>query len=93
MTWKLVPVEPTLKMNKAGGWADADRLRTACGAEGIWSAMLSASPDPTTDEALVERVARALAARDGWDWKNMPPYREGYRSQARIAIRAMEEKP
>lgn len=49
--WKLVPVEPTPVMARINGSAN-------------WGRMLSASPDPTTDEALVERVARAIYGDD-----------------------------
>lgn len=35
-----------------------------------------------------EAAAIALANSDGHDWKDMPPYREGYYRQATIAINA-----
>lgn len=56
MTWKLVPVIPPRAMVKAG------ELYTIGTPHTVWKHMLSASPDPATDEALVERVARAI-----WD--------------------------
>ena len=92
--WKLVPVEPTPTM------LAADVVKTIMYGEfygdiitvrsdvPMWKAMLSASPDPTEDEALVERVARVIAkicnAEDHWDL---------FRDEAIAAIRAMEEKP
>lgn len=67
----------------------------------------SASPDPTTDEALVERVAVAamlachekqpvcspwMDPMERWADEN-DPMREFWTSIARAAIRAMEGKP
>ena len=90
--WKLVPIEPTPAMlSEAGKYADHCAVHNYGGppdADGTWDAMLAASPDPTTDEALVERVARVIAkicnAEDHWDL---------FRAEALAAIRAMEEKP
>lgn len=58
--WKMVPVEPTEEMKNAG-----DEVSKWTPSALIHAAMLSASPDPTTDEALVERVALAGAKATG----------------------------
>lgn len=62
--WKLVPVEPTAGMlSEAGEYADHCAIHNygaSPDADGTWVAMLAASPDPATDEALVEREARAI---------------------------------
>ena len=49
-----------------------------------------ASPDPTTDEALVARLAWKIADALGDGLHGNSP---GYINAARAAIRAMEEKP
>ena len=86
--WKLVPVIPPRAMVKAG------ELHTIGTPHTMWKQMLSAYPDPTTDEALVERVARAIyEARKGvWDRADAID-RKDHRRYALAAIRAMEEKP
>lgn len=66
MTWKLVPTTPTDEMYEAayelvekrkGLWGWDKQVKSP---GDLWTAMLSASPDPTTDEALVERVKDAI---------------------------------
>jgi hypothetical protein len=39
-------------------------------------------------EKAIEAAAKSLANRDGHDWQDMPPYREGYMAAARAAIAA-----
>ena len=85
--WKLVPVEPTDEMRNYGQFAVSDTPGNGDAADG-YCAMLSASPDPTTDEALVERVARVIAKmfneEEHWDL---------FRDEALAAIRAMAQTP
>lgn len=38
-----------------------------------------------------EEIACRLAARDGWYWDDMPPYREGYLAIADAALDALKE--
>lgn len=58
--WVLVPSEPTEGMVKAAKYArQNDQDGTA---RMTYRAMLAASPDPSKDEELVERVAGAIAA-------------------------------
>lgn len=52
----------------------------------------AACPDPAADEALVERVARAMAGKDNWSALDERD-RHGWRTIARAALRAMEEEP
>lgn len=75
--WKLVPVVPPPAMVKAG------ELHTIGTPHTVWKHMLSASPDPTTDEALVKRVCDTIV-----DNEHLP-----LREFAIILIRAMGEKP
>ena len=96
MTWKLVPTTPTDEMYEAayelvekrkGLWGWDKQVKSP---GDLWSAMPSASPDPTTDEALVARLAWKIADALGDGLHGNSP---GYINAARAAIRAMEEKP
>ena len=87
-TYKLVPVKPTEEMmNK--GWNhtdDSDNMGR------LWTAMLAAAPPP--NDALVERVARAIwdDEEDDDPWEKSPEHwRDEYRSKARAAIKAIED--
>ncbi len=97
MTWKLVPATLTDEMVAAARGSRNSIIHDE-NSRTTYSAMLSASPDPTTNDALVERVAAAI-----WDnatvfskpeWSALEPVERAiYRNAARAAIRAMEEKP
>ena len=44
----------------------------------------------TDRDELIEVMARSRAARDGYNWDDMPPYRDGYLSQSEDALAAAE---
>lgn len=93
MKWKLVPVEPVEPMlSTFHGTVEImvypdEKAASIMNDRKAWSAMLATSPDPTTNEALVERVARAIAG-SAFDERD----RRMWRSLALVAIRAMGEK-
>lgn len=59
MTWKLVPATLTDEMVAAARGSRNSIIHDE-NSRTTYRAMLSASPDPTTDEALVERVKDAI---------------------------------
>ena len=63
-----------------------------------YAAMLSASPDPSQDEGLVERIARAIepnafAGRGGFDLPSKPLWRDKAISQAVAVLNELKVKP
>lgn len=106
--WKLVPETPTKAMIDAAYDAH-DKADNWAGLRSAFKAALSASPDPTTDEALVERLALAGAKATGCGLNldsgelvlcndaRLPPDRNAggcvCREMIVAAIRAMEQKP
>ena len=58
MSYKIVPVEPTEKMEKA--WSQSDHEETA---KADWAVMLSAAPKASEDDELVERVSQSMCRR------------------------------
>lgn len=61
--WKLVPVEPTLSMCKAGIGEPNPGLSTVLNCQDALRRALAAAPDPTHDEALVELIATTIVWR------------------------------
>lgn len=107
--WKLVPVEPTPEMLKAGEGAAGEQDVAVMLAGGkssvdnvycgpVYAAMLSAAPSPDGDEDEVERVADAIIAAQAGPAKKLSditsPYGRDYElRKARAAISAMRPAP
>lgn len=61
--WKLVPIEPTREMIRAGAFAGTDTFNAP--PADAYVAMLAAAPTPTAQEG--EPVYQVLR-KEGWDW-------------------------
>ena len=44
-------------------------------------------------QRMIFILAKALAERDGWDWEDMPPYRDGYEATAECFLECLKEAP